>query len=76
MTAMRLLGSQKMSVLRDYRCCFCCISANFLTCFHFVAMYVHPELILDDELRVELVGEEEAEPKDQKPTKDDDDGFI
>jgi len=42
-----------------------------------VPMYVHPELILDDELRVELVGEEEAMPKNEKPPKkDDDDGFI
>lgn len=39
-------------------------------------LYVHPELILDDELRVDLVGEQEATPKDSKPIKDDDDGFL
>lgn len=40
-------------------------------------LYVHPALILDDELRVDLVGEEKATPKeDAKPTKDDDDGFL
>lgn len=39
-------------------------------------MYVHPELILDDELRVDLVGGEEAAPKDEKPPKEEDDGFI
>lgn len=41
-----------------------------------VPMYVHPELIMDDELRIALVGEEEATPKDTKPSKEDDDGFI
>ena len=41
-----------------------------------VPLYVHPELILDDQLRTELVGEEEATSKDHKPLKDDDDGFI
>lgn len=41
-----------------------------------VPLYVHPFLILDDELRTELVGEEEATPKDHKPLKDDEDGFL
>lgn len=40
-----------------------------------VPMYVHPDLILDDELRTQLVGEQET-TKHQKPVKDDDDGFI
>jgi hypothetical protein len=40
-----------------------------------IPLYVHPELILDDELRVDLVGEEEATPKD-KTIKEDDDGFL
>jgi hypothetical protein len=40
-----------------------------------VPMYVHPDLILDDELRTQLVGEQET-AKHQKPIKDDDDGFI
>ena len=40
-------------------------------------LYVHPELILDDELRIDLVGEEEATPKaETKPIKEDDDGFL
>lgn len=38
-------------------------------------MYVHPDLILDDKLRTQLVGEQET-TRDQKPKKDDDDGFI
>jgi hypothetical protein len=40
-----------------------------------VPMYVHPDLILDDELRAKLVGEQET-AKHQKSIKDDDDGFI
>jgi hypothetical protein len=40
-----------------------------------VPMYVHPDLIMDDELRTQLVGEQET-TKHQKPVKDDDDGFI
>lgn len=43
-----------------------------------VPLYVHPELIMDDELRIALVGEEKGAQKDEKPSKkeEDDDGFI
>jgi hypothetical protein len=41
-------------------------------------MYIHPDLILDDELRAKLVGEHETTKhhKSMKDDDDDDDGFI
>lgn len=47
--------------------------ANFIA--KGVPLYVHPDLILDDELRTQLLGEQ-GKAEHKKPVQDDDDGFI